>query len=86
MSLAEAEIHSGLSRLGQVYSRCTLSVVRTPEVELVMGCLPDRKLSRPASLEAIGSLSDCRRLRFSLAWKQTVLAMKLRCRLRKKTF
>jgi hypothetical protein len=86
MSLAEAEIHLGPSLLAQVCSHCTLSVVGTPEVELATGCLPGRKLTRPASLVAIGSPSGCRHLRFSLAWKRKVLAMILRCRLRKKTF
>jgi hypothetical protein len=84
MSLAEAGNHSGLSLLAQVYSRCMRSVVGTREAEQATGCLPGRKLTRPASLVAIGSPSGCRHLMFSLVWKQTVLAMKLRCRLRKK--
>jgi hypothetical protein len=85
MSLAEAENHLGPSLLGQVCSHCTLSVVGTPEAELATDYLPGRKLTRPVSLVAIGSPSGCRHLRFSLAWKQTVLVMKLRYRLRKKT-
>lgn len=86
MSLAEAHPRSMPSRRAQVCLRCTLSAADTLEAELATGSLPDQKLTRQASLEAIGLPSGCRHLSFSSACEKMVLGMKLRSHLRKKTF